>query len=117
MNDLKFYDLLFRRYASPMQLVSQMIRTRRLEEFVMQLVEMHNDEMEDKSLWEIWLHKIFDKSFADFRNEVTGEKKAAPSAEEIKSTVKDSMNILAGFVPDEGLVQHGNIQTAGNDSG
>ena len=101
-----------------MQLVSQMIRTRRLEEFVMQLVEMHNDEMEDKSLWEIWLHKIFDKSFADFRSEVTGEKKAAPTPEEIKSTVQDSMNILAGFVPDEGLVRgDGNLQTAGNDSG
>ena len=47
----------------------------------------------------------------------TVEKPAAPTPEEIKSIALDSKKILAGFVPDEGLVQNGNIQTAGNDSG
>lgn len=89
---------------------------RRLEEFVMQLVEMHNDEMEDKSLWEVWLHKIFDKSFNDFRREVT-EKPAAPTQEDVKSIVQESKNILNGFVPEKGLVPSGNIQTAGDNSG
>ncbi len=101
-----------------MQLVNQMIRTRRLEEFVKQLVEYHNEEMEDKSLWEIWLHKVFDKSFAEFRQAVTGETTAAPTQEETKSIVKDSYDILNGFVPDEGLVnRNGTVQAAGNDSG
>ena len=109
--------MLFKRYSSPMPLVTQMIRMRRFEEFVRQLVEMHNDEMEDKSLWEVWLHKIFDKSFAEFRNSITGEQTAAPTQEDIKSIATDSMNILAGFVPDEGLVnRNGTVQTAGNDS-
>lgn len=100
-----------------MQLVNQMIRTRRLEEFVKQLVEYHNEEMEDKSLWEIWLHRVFDKTFADFRGEITGETTAAPTQEETKSIVQDSFDILNGFVPDEGLVHGGDIQNPGDAGG
>jgi hypothetical protein len=109
--------MLYRRYPSPMPLVTQMIRMHRFEEFVMQLVEMHNDEMEDKSMWEVWLHKIFDKSFAEFRDGITGKNTAAPTQEDIKSIAMDSMDILAGFVPDEGVVdRNGTVQAAGYDS-
>ena len=62
-----------------MPFVTQMIRMHRFEEFVTQLVEMHNDEMEDTSMWEVWLHKIFDKSFAEFRDGITGKNTAAPT--------------------------------------
>ena len=100
-----------------MPLITQMIRMRRFEEFVTQLVEMNNDEMEDKSLWEVWLHKIFDKTFSEFRSEITGENTAAPTQKEMESTVTESFDLLAGFVPDEGLVdRNGTVQTAGYDS-
>ena len=100
-----------------MPLVTQMIRMRRFEEFVRQLVEMHNDEMEDKSMWEVWLHKIFDKSFAEFKNSITGAQTAAPTQEDIKNIAMDSKGILAGFVPDEGLVDRdGTVQAAGYNS-
>ena len=101
-----------------MTLLNRMIRMRRLEEFVCELVNIHNEEMEDKTLWDIWLHRIFDKGFDEFRKSVSGEKTAAPTSEELKSTVMESKNILAGFVPDEGLVDRGGtVQAAGNDSG
>ena len=102
-----------------MVLLNQMIRSRRLEEFVMELVNIHNEEMEDKTLWEVWLHRIFDKNFADFKASLgTGKETAAPTQEEMRSTVQESLDILAGFVPDEGLVDSdGTVQTAGNDSG
>ena len=100
-----------------MPFVTQMIRMRRFEEFVMQLVEMHNDEMEDKSMWEVWLHKIFDKSFAEFRDDITEKNTAAPTQEETESIVQESYDLLNSFVPDEGLVdRNGTVQTAGYDS-
>ena len=76
---------------------------RRLEEFVRELVDIHNEEMEDKTLWDIWLHRIFDMGFDEFRKTVSGEKQAAPTPEELEGTVKDSYDLLTGFVPDEGL--------------
>ena len=101
-----------------MVLLNQMIRTRRFEEFVLELVRMHNEEMEDKTLWEIWLHRIFDKGFDEFKKSLGSKKeKAAPTQEEVKSIAMDSRNILAGFVPDEGLVnRNGTVQAAGYDS-
>ena len=101
-----------------MALLDQMIRTRRLEEFVIELVQMHNEEMEDQAHWEIWLHKCFDKSFADFKEALgIGNETAAPTQEETESIVRDSYDLLNSFVPDEGLVNRdGTVQTAGNDS-
>lgn len=85
----------------------------------MELVQMHNEEMEDKTLWDIWLHRIFDKGFDEFKKSLSStHKEAAPTQEEVKSIAMDSRNILAGFVPDEGLVnRNGTVQAAGNDSG
>lgn len=102
-----------------MVLLDRMIRMRRFEEFVRELVQMHNEELEDKQLWEIWLHRIFDKGFDEFKKSLGGHnEKAAPTQEEVKSIAMDSRNILAGFVPDEGLVNRsGTVQAAGNDSG
>jgi hypothetical protein len=99
-----------------MVLLNQMIRTRRFEEFVIELVQMHNEEMEDKTLWDIWLHRIFDKGFDEFKKSLGTHKKAAPTQEEVKSIAMDSKNILAGFVPDEGVNRNGTVQAAGNDS-
>jgi hypothetical protein len=100
-----------------MVLLNQMIRTRRFEEYVLELVQMHNEEMEDKTLWDIWLHRIFDKGFDEFKKSLSSTKKeAAPTQEEVKSIAMDSRNILAGFVPDEGVNRSGTVQAAGNDS-
>ena len=95
-----------------------MIKMHRLEQFVTELVTIHNEEMEDKTLWDIWLHRIFDKGFDEFKKSLGGHnEKAAPTQEEVKSIAMDSRNILAGFVPDEGLVnRNGTVQAAGYDS-
>lgn len=102
-----------------MILLDQMIRTRRLYEFVSEMVRMHNEEMEDTSLWETWLHKVFDKGFAEFKKSL-GEatETAAPTKEETESIVKESYDLLAGFVPDEGLVNScDGVSASRNDSG
>lgn len=101
-----------------MALLDQMIMTGRLEEFVNELVHIRNEELEDEALWEIWLHRIYDKSFPEWKDSLTGKpQKAAPTPEEIKSIAMDSRCILAGFVPDEGMVQGGDIQAFRDISG
>jgi hypothetical protein len=100
-----------------MTLLDRMIATYRLEEFVDEFVRIYNDEQEDKTLWEVWLHRIFDKSFAEFKISLTKPEKAAPTPEELRSIAQDSMNILAGFAPMKGCVQDGNLQAAWHDCG
>lgn len=101
-----------------MILLEGMIRAGRLEEFVCEFVNIRNEELEEETLWEVWLHRIFDKNFAEWKNSLTNEQTAAPTQEEVKSIAMDSRNILAGFVPDEGLVnRNGTVQAAGNNSG
>lgn len=109
---------MFQRYSSPLILLDRMIASGRLEEFVKEMIHIHNEEMEDKTLWDIWLHRIFDKGFDEYKKSLGTHKEAAPTQEEVKSTVQDSFDLLAGFVPDEGLVnRNGTVQAAGNDSG
>lgn len=99
-----------------MQLVNGMIRTRRLFEFVNKLVEMHNEEEKDKALWEVWLHRVLDKSYNEFREALEDNPKAAPTQEEVTNIVVETKTMLNGFVPVE-VKQNGSISSAGNDSG
>lgn len=110
--------MIFQRYSSPMAYLDRMIATGRLREFVDEFVKIKNEEVEDETIWEVWLHRIFDKGFDEFKKSLRGETKAAPTPEELKSIAMESKNIMASFVPDEGLVNRGGtVQTAGNDSG
>lgn len=98
-----------------MQLINGMIRTKRLLEFVDKLIELHNDEEKDRVMWDVWLHRVFDKSFNEFRNAMDENKKAAPTQEELKNIVVETKNMLNGFVPVE-VNANGNISSAGYDS-
>ena len=111
---MQFFDLIFRRYASPLTLLDGMIRGGRLEEFVNEFVGLYNKEQEDETLWKIWLHRVFDQSYADFRASVKSAAKAAPTQEEIKSTVSQSYNMLTGFDPSGGA-RGGAIQDSGDN--
>jgi hypothetical protein len=47
-----------------------MLDTGRLEESIDELVKRHNEELQEKQLWELWLHKEFEgnPSYEKFRN-------------------------------------------------
>lgn len=64
------WDLLYKRYANPIIFLQQMLDANRLEESIEQLVDMHNEEQQDKQLWEMWLHKEFEgnPSYEQFRH-------------------------------------------------
>lgn len=86
-------DLLFKRYASPFILLDNLIQNNGLFDFIGSLIDTYNDER----LYEIWLHKCFDKSFEDYKQACT-VKQADES--EIKETIKNSEQILNKFVPE-----------------
>lgn len=73
-----------------------MIRVGRFSEFVGKVVEMHNTEQQEEKLFEIWLHRIFDRSYTDFVNGLAGSG-AAPTGEELAEIVFDSRSVLDSF--------------------
>ncbi len=93
-------DLLFKRYASPFLLLDEMIASGRMLEFVDKLIKMQNDEQESDTLWEFYLHRVFDKSYEAFLRD-SGKVKPPPEVKiDFEATIKQSENILTGFVPE-----------------
>lgn len=86
-----------------MPLLDGMFSTGRLTEFVDGFIDTYNEEQEDKTLWEFWLHKVFDTSFADFRATISGNghHAEAPTQEDVKNIVSETKSILNNFVPTE----------------
>jgi ribosome maturation protein Sdo1 len=92
---MKFWDLLYQRYSNPLELLQQMFETGQLYDFIEELVQIRNEEMQEKSAWEFYLHKIHDMTFEEFM------KKAAQPAEpetiskdRMTEIVKRSLEIL-----------------------
>lgn len=93
-------DLLFQRYADPFSLINGFIQTGRFEDFVIRFVETTNAEKEEKSNWEFFLHKVFDKSYKEFKESITVDRGTAQMSEnEMEATVRNTLNILGGFNP------------------
>lgn len=79
-------------------------------------MKTHNEEHEDKMLWEIWIHKVFDhRSFKEFKEALKNTNTAAPTQKELEETVRASFEMLNGFSL-RGGAQDGTIQAAGDNS-
>ena len=91
-------DSLFKRYASPFLLLDQYIRQGRLLEFIDEFIKTHN---EDK-LYELWLHKVPDKTFVEFKEEVEEEEQQQEfKPGQLETTIKTSKSLLDNFNPNE----------------
>lgn len=94
-------DLIYQRYANPLELLGNMIRMSRFSEFVRDLLEIYQEEREDRIIWELWLHKVDNMEFKDFM--ATAKEKRTASSDEpssradIEETIKDSWEILDNF--------------------
>lgn len=108
--------MIFQRYADPFRLLNGMLSAGRFADYVHELLQMHNEEQEDKTLWEFYLHKVHDKSYNDFKKS-TGmmNKTAAPTLKEKADVVQQSKAMLNAFRP-TGDGVNGNIQTSGDNS-
>lgn len=81
-----------------MILLDQMIKTGRLDEFISELVDIRNEELEEKATWEFWLHKDFERSYAECRDAMNRQPPKPISKAELTEIVKQSAEI-ASFVP------------------
>ena len=84
-----------------MTILDRMILTGRLTEFIQEFVKIRNEELEDQTRWEFWLHKVFDMTFKDFlaKANSTKETEEVLPADVLETTIKDSMGIINSFCP------------------
>ena len=90
-------DLLFKRYASPFLLLDQLILTNALNSFIDDLFKFMGEENQEQTKWEFFLHKIYDKSWKEFCNEI--EVSNVENNVDIGGTLIKSKNILTNFTP------------------
>jgi len=97
-------DLLFKRYASPFLLLDEMICSCRFLNFLYEFMEIHNEEKEEQTLWEFYIHRVFDKPYKTFLEEIEGNREAREKLKNFDSgaTVSDSRNMLENFAPVKG---------------
>lgn len=93
-------DTLFSKYACPFDFMDGMIQTGRFSEFVKEFIELDNSKREEEQMWQVYLHKVFDKSYNEFRESIKSSEHEKMSESEIGTTVQDSKNILANFIPE-----------------
>lgn len=92
------WDLLYQRYSDPMMLLDQMIQAGRLCEFIKEFIDIRNDEVKEKVQWELYLHKVFDKTYEEFLKDVKEPAQLEEAdMKQVETTVKSSINILENF--------------------
>lgn len=77
-----------------------MIRCGRLYEFICEVVAIKNEETEEQALWELWLHKDFEQSYAEFRGSLEPDSAAETGGEDLAAILRQSQEILSRCVPD-----------------
>lgn len=102
-------DLLTEMYASPFLLLDEVIRNEQFSEWVDMFLNKLNKKQQEKNdqmLWEYYLHKVYDKSFNDFKASIgadigTGQPSNNVMDEAKKQDiVKKSEDILNSFHPE-----------------
>ena len=80
-----------------------MILANKFDEFIDSFIRKVYKEKNEKLTWEFFLHRVYDKSFNEFKEELkTDAENQNMSEEDIETTVQHSMNILNSFNPEEG---------------
>ena len=84
-----------------MVILDKMIQARRLTEFIREFVKIKNQELEDQTRWEYWLHRVFDMEFKEFlsKTEQATETEEVLPDDVLQATVLESMGIINGFCP------------------
>lgn len=90
-------DLLFKRYANPYIFLDSMLESGCFHEAIIQIWNFDQEDM----IWEFFMHKVYDKSFDEFKNQIDSSIEPEPIEEEIiEATIIKSKNILDGFTPE-----------------
>ena len=89
---------MFKRYSNPFSLFDELIESNQFNDFIMTLNTKYIEDLE----YELWLHKVYDKSFEEFKKDISISRDAQAGymdEEDVKATVKKSNEILSNFKP------------------
>ena len=86
-------DLLFSRYASPFSLLDSYISIGGLNGFIFELYDVISEE----KLWDFYLHKVYDQSWADF---LESTKPVKTDEIDVGATLIKSKQLLDNFTPE-----------------
>lgn len=59
---------------------------------------MHNE----REKYELWLHKVWDKTYPQFLEMLNDEPQKEMTDEELETTISNSKKLLSSFVPGKG---------------
>lgn len=51
-------------------------------------------------MWDVWLHRIFDKSYSEFMEDIGEAPGSTATKEELANIVSESQNMLDSFIPE-----------------
>ena len=88
-------DLIFKRYSSPFIFLENLIENNKFYDGVHTIWNKANDD----KLWELYLHSMSEKSFTDWKNELT-YKDETPKEENLEVAKIKARNILNHFKPE-----------------
>jgi hypothetical protein len=97
-------DLLFSKYASPFLLLDQYLACGQFFDFIVEFIQIENERKE----YEYWLHKVWDKSFDEFKNVVERQEEDVDEFE-LETTISESRKVLSSFIPEDKGVNDGTI--------
>ena len=78
--------------------MDSLIEYNQFSEFISTMINIRDDEL----LFEVWLHKCYDKTFNEFKKDIQLSSDAQAGymdEDDVKTTVKKSKDILSGFTP------------------
>lgn len=109
MGEFEFMDMLFNRYACPIEFMKIYIEQGRFGEFVKEIIQLdskrqseESEKEEEQKLWDLYLHCMSDKSFADWKKEIQKQDQPAKQSmtnDQVDATINNSRQILKSFSP------------------
>lgn len=92
-------DQLFKRYAGPFILLDNLIQTGSLSGFIDDMFKFINEETQERTQWEFFLHKIYNESWNDFSDRIKSDENS--KTVDLGATLKNSREMLINFTPED----------------
>lgn len=111
IGELEFMDLLFSRYASPLDFMKLYIEQGRFGEFVEGIVGLENkrkkeekEKEDDDKLWQAYIRSMSEKSFMEWKKELQQGSNKQPETlsmtdERVEDVKEQARGILKNFSP------------------
>lgn len=77
-----------------------MLEDGQFDEFISGLIRIRNDEQNEQSAWEYYLHRIYDKSFSEFMESIKTAPDPEASKSNLEATISNNFEMMENFHPE-----------------